>query len=427
MSVTVIELFDRSPLQNLSGALPYEADRVILIGTNQKHMEACAPTYRRILERFHPAVRLELVPLPKYGLVEAVEALMQIARKASPVVFDISGGNDYLLSAAGIAYERLRSEGLEVYLSHISVRSGKTVGLQKPLPHRDIRRLSLTCDEVIALHGGAIIYADQKKNGTVSWDFSEHDFGADVLRLWQVCRADCRAWNRMCAMLGELEAVCEERQSAMHPVPQTVTLSYDILRQKGKMQTVASVLPFLEHFSEMGVLENLKNTQAALSYTYKSTQIRAVLLKAGTVLELITYLAAKNARTKKGVPLYGDARTGVVLDWDGDIHAAAPAFPNTENEIDVLLVRGMIPVFISCKNGNVDENELYKLSSVAAHFGAGYAKKVLVATDLQKNYASLARFRDRARQMDIVILDGVHKMTEQEFMRRIASLTPTDR
>lgn len=426
--MTVIELFDRSPLQNLSGALPYEADHVILIGTNQKHMEACAPTYRQILERFHPTVRLELVFLPKYGIVEAVDTFVRIAKAESPVVFDISGGNDYLLSAAGIAYERLHTEGIEVYLSHISVRSGKTAGLQKPLPpHRDIRKMSLSCDEVIALHGGAIIYANQKKNGTVAWDFSEHDFGADVLQLWQVCRTDCRAWNRMCALLGELEAVCDERQSTMQRVPQTVTLSYDTLRQKGKTQTAASVLPFLEQFSAMGVLKSLQNTPDTLSYTYKSAQIRAVLLKAGTVLELVTYLAAKNARTKKGVFLYGDARTGVVLDWDGDIHATAPSFPNTENEIDVLLVRGMIPVFVSCKNGNVDENELYKLSSVAAHFGAGYAKKVLVATDLQKNYASLARFRDRARQMDIVILDGVHKMTEHEFMRRIATLTSPDR
>ena len=112
----------------------------------------------------------------------------------------------------------------------------------------------------------------------------------------------------------------------------------------------------------------------------------------------------------------------MVLDWDGNIHADNPSFPDTENEIDVLLVRGMIPVFISCKNGSTDENELYKLSAVAEHFGAKFARKALIATDLQKNYTSLARFTDRAREMGITVIDGVHKMTASEFCRQIGSL-----
>lgn len=82
----------------------------------------------------------------------------------------------------------------------------------------------------------------------------------------------------------------------------------------------------------------------------------------------------------------------------------------------------MIPVFISCKNGSTDENELYKLSAVAEHFGAKFAHKALIATDLQKNYASLARFNDRAREMGITVIDGVHKMTAGEFSRQIGSL-----
>ena len=75
------------------------------------------------------------------------------------------------------------------------------------------------------------------------------------------------------------------------------------------------------------------------------------------------------------------------------------------------------------KNGTTDENELYKLAAVAEHFGTKFARKALIATDLQKNYTSLARFTDRAREMGITVIDGVHKMTESEFCRRIGSLT----
>lgn len=88
----------------------------------------------------------------------------------------------------------------------------------------------------------------------------------------------------------------------------------------------------------------------------------------------------------------------------------------------MLLVKGMIPYFVSCKNGNVDENELYKLSAVATHFGVKYAKKILVATDLQKNYSSLQRFIGRAKEMNIKIIDGVHKMTFAEFSKKLANI-----
>ena len=49
-----------------------------------------------------------------------------------------------------------------------------------------------------------------------------------------------------------------------------------------------------------------------------------------------------------------------------------------------MLMRGVIPVFVSCKNGAVDSNELYKLNTVADRFGSIYAKKIIAATYLGK-------------------------------------------
>ena len=379
--MTVIELFDHSPLQNLSGALNFPADRVIFVGTNRRKLEAHLAVYQALLARFRPTAHIDLAPVPKYDLSAVVALLCRIAETDKSVIFDVSGGDDYILAAAGVAYEKCREKGLDVRLSHFSVRSGRFAGFDNKNAFSKTR-IELTCDEVISLHGGAIVYAEQKKNGTMRWDFSDRSFGADVLTLWQLCRADCRDWNRKGAMMGEWEGLCDARLHDPKSVPSDVNVSYGRLREIGKLY----------------------------------------LVKAGTVLELVTYLAAKNVKTAAGRYLYNDARTGVVLDWDGNIHADNPSYPDTENEIDVLLVRGMIPVFISCKNGSTDENELYKLSAVAEHFGAKFARKALIATDLQKNYTSLARFTDRAREMGITVIDGVHKMTASEFSRQIGSL-----
>ena len=48
-------------------------------------------------------------------------------------------------------------------------------------------------------------------------------------------------------------------------------------------------------------------------------------------------------------------------------------------------MRGLRPIFISCKNGSFLPEELYKLSAVAKHFGGEYAKKVLVTNYLSAN------------------------------------------
>lgn len=421
--MTVVELFDRSPLQNLSGALTFAADRIVFIGANRRHMEEHLAVYRNVLARFRAEARIEIVPVHKYDMASVAELLCRIAASDKDVIFDVSGGDDYILAAAGVAYEKCRANGLNVELSHFSVRSERLASFEKPLYPALTRRTELTCDEVIALHGGAIVYAEQKKNGTFRWDFSQNDFGADVLKLWDLCRADCRDWNRKGAMMGEWEGLCDARIRDPKAVPDEVVVSYDRLRESGKTKLAALLLPHLKALAAPGLIKDLRKDEKTLSFRYKSMQIRACLLKAGTVLELVTYLAAKNAKTKSGRLIYNDARTGVVLDWDGKIHASTPSFPDTENEIDVLLVRGMIPIFLSCKNGSTDENELYKLAAVAEHFGTKFARKALIATDLQKNFSSLARFTDRAREMDITIIDGVHKMTESEFCRRIGSLT----
>ena len=65
------------------------------------------------------------------------------------------------------------------------------------------------------------------------------------------------------------------------------------------------------------------------------------LCRAGLLLELNDPSALLTKGTD-GKPLFDDAQTGVVLDWDRRTRDATSV-----NEIDVLLTRGMIPIFDS--------------------------------------------------------------------------------
>ena len=91
-----------------------------------------------------------------------------------------------------------------------------------------------------------------------------------------------------------------------------------------------------------------------------------------------------------------DCRVGVHLDWDGVIYNNS--MKDTVNEIDVLSLRGVVPTFISCKNGTVNQMALYELETVAERFGGKYAKKVIAAPQgLNETHAL------RAKEMKIEI------------------------
>ena len=82
-----------------------------------------------------------------------------------------------------------------------------------------------------------------------------------------------------------------------------------------------------------------------------------------------------------------------------------------------------MPVFISCKNGVVDADELYKLNTVALRFGGKYAKKVLVATSIPKEKESGKYLIQRARDMNIKLITDVQKFnTDDEFKAKMLKL-----
>ena len=419
--MTVVELFDVSPLQNLSGVLNFPADTIYFAGSNYRLMTQNEKVYRDILLRYGIKAEIKYLCIPKYDISFAVEKFCEIAKSDKDVIFDVSGGDDYILAAAGIAAGRCASSGIA--LQHFSVRSGRFVSFGNA-EHVSQRkgRINLTADEMIELHGGKIVYEDEKRSGTVRWDFEKDDFREDVLKMWNLCRRDCREWNKNCARMGELENFAHSLIGDRYAVLDEVSIPKKYALSSGKSALLCELTPHLETLAANGLITRYTNSSKILKFCFKNRQVRGCLLKAGNALELMTYMTAKNLKNRHGINMFSDTLSGVVLDWDGKIHTGNDIIKDTENEIDGLFIKGMIPVFVSCKNGNVDENELYKLSCVAEKFGIKYAKKVLVATDLQKSYTSQQRFYGRATEMGIKIIDGVHRMTESEFARKLASI-----
>ena len=118
-------------------------------------------------------------------------------------------------------------------------------------------------------------------------------------------------------------------------------------------------------------------------------------------------------------PLYNDVRVGAIVNWDDD---AEEGKMSIVNEMDIIAMKGAIPVFISCKNGLLVVDELYKLTAVANRFGGKYARKVLITANLSESNTNADYLRARMREMGIIHVDNVYSLSSYAFMRLLGTL-----
>lgn len=141
--------------------------------------------------------------------------------------------------------------------------------------------------------------------------------------------------------------------------------------------------------------------------------------KAGNILEVYTYMLLHEL-SKENPDLFCDKRMGVCADWDGKLIPKQKS--GTRNEIDLIVTKNTVPIFISCKHGEVLKEALYELQTVAEHYGGKYAKKVLITADLGSSFTKRDSFLKRARDMGITVIYQVHRMAEETFKQRLSEM-----
>jgi Domain of unknown function (DUF1887). len=374
MSMTLIEFYDKSPLENIVSSLAIKPKKVVFLGSNTKLMEREMKRYQNLLKRKEITAEMECRYIEKNDLEQIQETLYKVVDENPRCVIDLTGGDGLSLVAVGTVAHTLKDKNISFHRVNLNTR--KTMEFFGTEPEHDVFDPVLSVEEHIILYGGFVSDGNE-------WDWND-EFEADVNKMWEVVRADCRAWN---AQLKLLEG----------------SIKLDTLKVQKSSKSWDETLFY--RLARANVISNLEFTGATLSFNIKNRQIGMVLSKIGTILELKTYLISKT--------LYTDAMTGVCIDWDGI---------GTENEIDVLCMKGLIPVFISCKNGSVDGAELYKLNTVAQRFGGDYAKKALVATHFDKCQGGMQYFRQRAKDMNIQLIENVFELDDKEFARKLKGI-----
>ena len=422
--MTYIEFFTRNEIENLCSSFLKAPERVILIGENQKAMERYAARYETFLASKGIGTQCIGDSVDKNRIQSVVDKLSELVTTYDDCVFDLTGGEDLYLVAAGIICERFKDRHIQMH--RFNIRSGRIADVdQDGQTIWETEAPALSVEDNVRLYGGDVVYEEQRKNTTYRWDMNE-EFRQDIHLMWEICRGNVRLWNAQIHVLGMADSMPGSGDGL------ELSVSADRLQNKvekngGQLPKTATVL---NRLLNAGLLTHYATGDNVFSVGFKNDQAKRCLTVAGQALEMKVYLAALEAKEKDGTPTYNDVMNGVYIDWDGDIHTGPDEF-DTDTEIDVVMMHGMLPIFVSCKNGRVEMEELYKLNTVVERFGGTYAKKVLIATALdEEDYSQY--FRQRAADMGINLIEGYERndgtfipftdMDDQEIVRTIRSL-----
>ena len=213
---------------------------------------------------------------------------------------------------------------------------------------------------------------------------------ADVQDMWKVYQQEPEIWTKQCALLA---GICAHGGSGL-------TVSAEVPEKPDA--------DHIRRLTERKLISGYRERGHTVTLTFRDSHVKRTLSRAGDLLELWLFLAAKSD------PAFTDAIMGAKIQWAGKADKSA-----TANEIDGLMMHGAVPVYVSCKIGSVPKEALYEVDSVAARFGGSYAVKALLCARLSGNAAGKETLRQRAADMDILLIEDVDRLSRAALLDRL--------
>ncbi len=377
--MTVVEFFDESQTENIIALLCSKYERVVYIGDSEIMTNNAIARIKSFVKERYPEVKLEFIYTKCDSISEITVKLTEIVTKYNNCCFEATGGTDAGLIALGIISERY---GVPVVSTDVKTE------------YDVLEKLSVY--EAIELNGG--ILEDYEENSLNV----NAKLRRDVSYMWNMGKEDCEYWLKGGRFLSLLQS-------------DTVGLGVHSSRKINRSQQ-----DFLYDLRDAGFIENLDLRREKIKFNYRDELIHKIIIKSGNLLELVTFFSVLSRIHQS------DAHRGVHLLWSTTKSERGNRRGSCEpvrNEIDVLFMKGLCPVFVSCKAGNVEKEALYELEAVANRFGGKYAGKILVAGCLSQNNRNPVQLLERAHNMGIAVIDDAYKMTPDRIGQLIANIT----
>ena len=366
---TLIELYDERPIENVLGTEMFHPEETVYI---------CPPevagdkALRQALADYFALrgceVRLTFVPVSLLDAGKVEKQLRRVLEEKEDCALDISGGTDAALFAAGavcgetpaFTYSRKRNTFFEI----------SNAPFARGLPCT-VRLDAASC----FLMAGGSLQPGREDNARLRDNLPRID------RLFAVYSAHRRVWNRQISYFQRISSASDTDMTAEGP-----------RSCKADNALVTADEGLLTDLEKAGLICQLKVTGETVSFRFADDLVRFWLRDMGSVLELQVFRACLAAGC------FDDVVLSAVVNWQGNEKRDA-----VTNEIDVMAVRGVQPVFISCKTCEVRTEALNELAILRDRFGGKGSRAVIVTSAAaDKNRAVMRR---RAAELEIEVIE----------------------
>ena len=348
---------------------------------------------------------------------EITRVLREIVNKYDDCIFDLTGGEDLYLVAVGsiMATHNVQCHSFDF-------RKKKLIDCDADGEVCSVESFDVSVADLISLHGGKLVDDPYDRYYQEPWVLDD-ELHADLEDMCDSMtneyngQTNPRAWNATMTCLG---AVCSRSAD-----PDSLSVDFDLEDVGASTASGESRYLFvpwiMKNLNNRGIIELYRKCGNRVSFKFKNRNVKRIMTKAGQLLELRVAFALAAIKDNEKNPVFHDIRVGVVIDWDPESER------NNEenraiNEIDIVAMYGALPVFISCKNGSFDSEELYKFNTVAELFGSEFVKKLLVTADMEQSCNDPDSLRNRMDEMGIKRIECAHQKREASLARVIRGL-----
>ena len=369
---TLIELYDERPLENVLSSQVFDPERTVFVCSREVYdSPRSRSTVRRYLEAKNCKSDVVFRPADMYQAEDVLRALEEICDTYEECVIDITGGTDAALFASGVlsarrstpAFTYSRKTDCFYSISNAPFGPEKKCGVK------------LSVEDCFLMAGGAV------KKGRVDNAILSHYMGffKPFFDLFMHFKQD---WTNIVNYMQRVSA----------PVNGEIRLDVDgAYFVKGDRGTIQANEKALEALRKIGFIRDLEIVrEERVRFRFRDAQVRAWLRDVGSVLETYVYKCCLDTG------LFDDVCTSVVVDWEGSLKQG-----DVTNELDVMATRGIMPVFISCKTGEIRTEAINELSVLRDRFGGRIARAAIVSASKCQLIT-----RNRAHELDIDVIDA---------------------
>jgi len=367
---TLIELYDIYPIANVLGALTFSPDECILLCPSglkvDKEMKRSLRTFFKYMKS---DTKLTFIPVSLYDAIKTEHVLREVLDSHQDCAIDISGGTDAALFATGeVAGDTPVFTYSGKKRSFFEIKNAPFVRGQVPDVHLDVKSCLLL--------GGGTLLPGRADNAILSRRTEQID------KLFAAYSKYRRIWN---AQISYIQKISSSE-------PGELDAEGDLTNKAGGRNVTAEPALF-QALAEAGLILNLEIRSESIRFRFPDETLRFWLRDIGAVLELQVYRACLAAGC------FDDVVLSAVVNWQsGEIKS-----DSVSNEIDVMAVRGIRPIFISCKTSDVHTEALNELSILRERFGGHYSRAILVTSGTASR--SRATMRNRATKLGIELIE----------------------